>query len=146
MSCTLPSENVPVAVNCCVTPSGRVGFCGVTEIEVGIAALTINEAVPLTESSEALIVEVPGATAWASPIVGAALLMVAAEVLEEDQVTVVVRFCLLLSLYVPVAMNCWVVPAARVTGAGVMEIETRPGVIVRPNDPLTPLRLAIAEH
>jgi hypothetical protein len=35
--CVLPSEYVPVAVNCCVPPTVTVEFAGVTAIEVSIA-------------------------------------------------------------------------------------------------------------
>lgn len=45
--------------------------------------------------------------------------IVATLVLEEDQVTELVRFCVLPSLYVPVAVNCWVSPAAKEGLAGV---------------------------
>ena len=34
----LPSENVPVAVNCSVPPVGRLGLAGVTAIEVSAGA------------------------------------------------------------------------------------------------------------
>lgn len=30
----LPSENVPVATNCSVAPTGSDGFCGVSEMDV----------------------------------------------------------------------------------------------------------------
>ena len=50
--------------------------------------------------------EVPIAVAVASP----AVLMVATVGVNEIQVTELVRFCVLVSLNVPVAVNCWVVP------------------------------------
>ena len=31
--CVVPSENVPVAVNCCVRPLAMLGFAGVTAID-----------------------------------------------------------------------------------------------------------------
>ena len=34
--CVLPSEYVPVAVNCCVAPAVMVGFAGVTAIELSV--------------------------------------------------------------------------------------------------------------
>ena len=37
-SCVVPSENMPVAVNCSVVPSGFVGLGGVMEIEDNVAA------------------------------------------------------------------------------------------------------------
>ena len=42
MSCVLPSEKVPVAVNCCNVPSGIDGFAGVTVIEVNVAFVTVS--------------------------------------------------------------------------------------------------------
>ena len=37
--CVLPSEYVPVAVNCCVPPATIVGFAGVTAIEVSVGGV-----------------------------------------------------------------------------------------------------------
>ena len=53
--------------------------------------------------------------------------MVATLVLEEDQVTELVRFCVLPSLNVPVAVNCWVSPAAKEGVAGVTATDFRVG-------------------
>jgi hypothetical protein len=50
--------------------------------------------------------------------------MVATAVVPELHCTVVVMFCVLLSVYVPVAVNCCVVPAAMLGTAGVTAIET----------------------
>ena len=70
------------------------------------------------------MVVVPFATAVASPLVPAVLLIVAMFVWLELHVTVVVRFCVLLSEYVPVAVNCSV-PVVPIVGfAGVTAIET----------------------
>jgi hypothetical protein len=98
MSCTLPSVKVVVAVNCWETPSGSVGVAGVTAMETGDAELTAREVVPLIAPSVAAIIVFPLATAFANPKVGAELLMVAALLFDEDQFTVPVRFCVLLSL------------------------------------------------
>ena len=43
-----------------------------------------------------------------------------------------VRFCVVPLLYVPVAVNCWVVPATMEELAGVTAIETSGGVIPVP--------------
>ena len=45
----LPSVNVPVAVNCCVTPRAMVGFAGVTAIELNAALLTSSVVVPVID-------------------------------------------------------------------------------------------------
>lgn len=42
------SENVPVAVNCCVPPLPIDGLAGVTAIEVRVAAVTLKVVEPLT--------------------------------------------------------------------------------------------------
>jgi hypothetical protein len=95
----VPSENVAVAVNCCVIPSGSATPEGVTEIELTDAEVTTSEAVGAdTPPRVAEIVEFPPAIAWASPPVGAVLLMVAAAVLEDPQVTEPVMFFVLPSL------------------------------------------------
>ena len=54
------------------------------------------------------MVAVPAATPVARPL----LLTVAADVVDEVQVTCVVIFWVVWSEYVPVAVNCWVTPAA----------------------------------
>ncbi len=45
----------------------------------------------------------------------------------EAQVTTLLRSCMLPSLKVPMAANCWVVPAAMLAVAGDMAIETSTG-------------------
>jgi len=57
------------------------------------------------------------------------LVIVAVAVLEEVQVTEPVRFCVLLSLYVPVAVNCCVPPVASEAFAGVSAIDTNTGAV-----------------
>ncbi len=56
-------------------------------------------------------------------------MIVATPVLEEFHVTVLVRFCVLLSVYVPVAVNCWVLPLGTDGLAGVTAIETNAGAV-----------------
>ena len=69
------------------------------------------------------MVEVPVARAVARPCDPAALEMVATEVFAEAQVTWVVRSCVELSEYVPVAVNCWVSPTGTFGLAGVTAID-----------------------
>jgi hypothetical protein len=73
----------------------------VTAIEVKTAAVTVNVAEPLIVPDLAVMVALPGATLAANPP-----LTVATAVLEEIQVAVLVRFCVVPLLYVPVAVNC----------------------------------------
>jgi hypothetical protein len=84
----------------------------------------------------AVIVVVPAAIAVARPFEPVALLMAATAVLDELQVTAVVRFCVELSEYVPVAVNCCV-PACAIeglTGDSAIEVSVA-DVTVRAVDP-----------
>ena len=67
---------------------------------------TVNVVLPVIPLSVAEMLVLPALTAVASP----ALVMVATPVFEEAQVTEPVRFWVLPSEYVPVAVNCWVAP------------------------------------
>ena len=60
--------------------------------------MTVSVVEPETAPEVAVIVEVPCVRQVASPCVPLVLLMVATAVLEELQVAVVVRFCVLPSL------------------------------------------------
>jgi hypothetical protein len=86
------SENVPVAVNCSVSPTGRLVFAGVTAIDLRTAAPTVSTVEPLMLPSVALMVEVPFATPVARPCDPAELEMVATEVVADAQVTWLVKF------------------------------------------------------
>jgi hypothetical protein len=86
--CVVPSLNVPVAVNCCVAPLVIDGFAGVTAIDCNVAAVTVNTVEPLIAPDVAVIVEFPTPAPVASP----AALIVAMDVVPEDQVTLDVRF------------------------------------------------------
>jgi hypothetical protein len=136
---------VAVAVNCCIAPATMLGLAGVTAMEVivfVVAAVTVSIAVPLTPLREAVIVLEPAATAVASPDV----LIVAAALLEDVQVAVDVTFAVELSLYVAVAVNCCVAPAAMLPVAGETEIDVIvfvAAVTVSIAAPLTPLSEAV---
>jgi hypothetical protein len=78
-------------VNCCVFPTPIAGFTGVTAIETSVAAVTVSVVDPFTVPEEAEIVEVPAFKAEARP----AELMVAVVVVDEAQVTLLVKFCVL---------------------------------------------------
>src|SRR6266446_4629073 len=79
------------------------------------------------------MVLVPVATPLATP----ALVIVATEVFEELQVTVLVRFRVLPSLYAPVAVNGCVAPLAIDGFAGVTAIDDSTAVTVSVVDPMT---------
>ena len=75
-------------------------------------------------SSVADTVVLPAAMVVARPLDPLALLMVATAGAELLHVTLSVRFCVLLSLYVPVAVNCCVLFAAKVVAAGAIASDT----------------------
>ena len=82
----------------------------------------------------ARIAVLPVATPVASPV----LLIVAAAVLVEVHVTTVVRFWLLPSLKIPIAVNCGVAPVVIEELTGVTAIDTKTdAVTVRPVVPKT---------
>src|SRR5436190_1956032 len=125
-SCIVLSLKVPVAVNCRVSPSGRLGLAGVTAIVDRVAVVTVSVVFPEMPPKVAVIVMgPPAATDVANPCDPAALLIVATPVADELQVTWVVRSCVVLSLKVPVAVNCCFVPFAMLGVVGVTVIVDR---------------------
>lgn len=138
---------MPVALNCFVRPFAILGFVGVTEIDTRVAAVTVRVAEPLIPlaASVAVMVTDPAAMDVARPFEPPALLIVATAVLKEFQVTAELRSCILPSVYVPVAVNCLVVPLLMDGLAGVTAIEDNwADVTVRVVDPLIPLIGAVA--
>src|SRR5262245_45192446 len=100
-----PSLKVPVAVSCDVCPMASVTVDGVTAIDERVAFDTVRVVDPWTPEKVAEMVVVPTATPVARPWLPAALEIVAAAVLDEAQVTWVVRLCVVASLNRPVAWN-----------------------------------------
>lgn len=81
----LPNVSVPVAVNCCVPPTGIDAGAGVTAMETSVAAPQVKLALPTMPPLVAVIVvELPACTQVANPLL---LLIVATAVLREFQVT-----------------------------------------------------------
>jgi hypothetical protein len=139
-SWVVPSVNVPVAVNCCVMPNGIVGASGLIVIDTSAAAVTVRTVELLMPPELAVMVAVPIPTLLASP----AALIVAVVSVSEDQVTVLLRFCVLPSVNVPVAVNCCVVPNASAGVAGETASETSAAeVTVSVVDPVTDPTLAV---
>ena len=96
----MPSEYVPVTVNCSVVPTEMIGLTGVMARDSSTAGVTVSVAFwpdPPDEMPEdgsiAEIAAVPTAKVEAEPREPTALLIPATEVSDEFQVTVVVRFC-----------------------------------------------------
>ena len=105
---------------------------GVTAIETKVAFVTVSvDGGLVTDPSVAVIAVVPGATAVASPCVPCELLMVAMSGAEDAHVTVEVITLVLLSAYVPVAVNDWVKGTAMDVVGGVTATEISGLVVVR---------------
>ncbi len=75
-------------------------------MDTSVAGVTVNVVLPETSPNVAVIVVTPTVDEVANPFKPAALLMVAIPVSEEVQVTDDVRFCVVKSAYIPVAINC----------------------------------------
>src|ERR1700730_18332458 len=113
---------------------------GVTESEVKTAAVTVNVPEPLTAPDCAVIVAVP----WAKLVASPPFLTVATAVADEVHWALLLMFCLVPLLYVPVAVNCWLLPAAMEAFVGVTESEVNTaGVTVKATDPLIVPTLAL---
>src|SRR5512146_1908013 len=97
-----------------------LGFVGVTEMDESVAGFTVRAVDPDTVPDVTLIVVVPAATEVAKP----PALIVATPALDEAQVDVDVRFCVVLSENVPVATNCTVVPLEMLGFTGVIVMDT----------------------
>jgi hypothetical protein len=137
---TLPSLKVPVAVNLIEVRTAILGFAGLMLIETKCAVDTVSPVEPLIEPKAAWMVVLPVAKLVTRPW----LLTVAAEGFEEVQTAEAETSCVLLSLNVPVAVNCLVVPTAMVELAGVTAIETKLApVTVSEAVPLTELDVAV---
>jgi hypothetical protein len=87
-------------------PFATLGFGGVTVIETRTAAVTVSEVEPDTLPEVAMMPVDPAATPVANPMEPAVLLIVAIELSDELQVADVVMSCVVLSVKVPVAVNC----------------------------------------
>ncbi len=124
-ACCVPSLRVAVAVNCCVCPAARVAEEGLMVMVVTTALVTVAVVVVVTLPAAAVMVVVP---VWAATRLPVALTE-AVEVEELDHVTELVRFCVLPSVKVPVAVSCWLVPAARLGLTGVIARELRAALV-----------------
>ena len=80
-------------MNCRVFPAGTDGLAGVTAMETSLAAVTVRVVDPEILPEVAEIVDDPALSAEARP----PEVIVAVAVLEEAQVTLLVRFWVLLS-------------------------------------------------
>jgi hypothetical protein len=99
----VPSENVPVAASCRVVPIPVTAGLGVIAIDSTMAGVTFRVVLPDTDCNVAVTSVDPAATDVASPVVA---FTVANADVPEVQLTLFVRLAVLVSEYVPVALNC----------------------------------------
>jgi hypothetical protein len=134
------SENVPMAVKASVSPFGRLGLAGVTAIDSRVTLLPVSTVDPLTPSSVAEIVVVPGPTPVARPVA----VIVATAVVPDVQVAALVRFSVEPSEKAPIAVNCSVVPLTILGFAGVTTIVCKTaGLTVSTVEPEVPPKVAL---
>jgi hypothetical protein len=107
-------------MNCWLTPVGKEGLSGVTEMLMRAAGVTESVADSEIEPEFAVIVVVPKVPLTATPLASIA----ATAGVEEIHDTEVVMTLVLPSVYVPVAMNCWEVPRAIEADDGETAIDT----------------------
>ena len=114
---------------------------GVTAIEVKFAPETVIKSEPLMEPDVAVTVAVPFAIVLTNP----ALLTDATLAGATVQATVLVIFCVLPSLKVPVTLSCWVPPFATIGLAGVIARDAKvAGMTVNVADPLIDPEMAVS--
>ncbi len=113
-----------MAVNCWVVPLTMLGLVGVTVMDTSVAEVTVSAVDPDILPDVAVIVVDPAAADVARPLDPAVLLTAATPEDDEFQVTAVVRSCVVPSEYVPVALNCRVVPLTMLELVGVIAIDT----------------------
>ena len=127
-------------MNCWFVPNAIEGFAGVSAIDTRAALVTVRVVDPVIAPELAPIVVVPVPVPVARPAVE----IVATPWEDELQVTVPVMFCVLPSVYVPVAVNCFALPNGIEGTAGVTLIETRvAGVTVKTVEPTIDPRVAV---
>ena len=112
-------------------------------METRTGAVTVSVVEPEMSPSVAEMVEVPSPVPVARP----PAVTVALPGVPEAQVTVEVRFSVVLSEKVPVAVNCWVSPLATDGSAGITDMETRLAeVIVNVVEPEMSPSVAVIEE
>ena len=110
----------------CVRPLAMEGLVGVMAMETRAGAVTVSTAVLLVTLPEvAVMLEVPACKPVATP----AAVMEATVPSLECQVAEFVRSCVLLSVYVPVAVKACVRPLAMEGLVGAIAMETRVGAV-----------------
>lgn len=145
-SAVVLSENVPVAMNCCVRPSGKDGFGGVSAIETKVLLVTVSAVDPVTPFKVAVMLtgEALVASPLARPLEPLALLMLAMTALEVAQVTCEVTSEVVESDKLAIAVYCCITPAAIDTLAGVTVMLCTAALVTdSPRVPFFPLKAAV---
>ena len=133
-----------MAVNCCLVPNAIVAEGGLTVIDTNAVELTVSVAEALIEPMSTPMVVIPWLSAVATPAVPGELLIVATFAAVELQCPRVVRSCVVPSVYVPVALNCCVVPKGVVAFGGLMMIDVKvAAATVKTVDPVTNAEVAL---
>ena len=127
ISSVVPSEYVPMAMNCRLTGTGMLGVAGVKAMEERVAVFTVRAPLPEILPWVAVMVAAPTVTVVARPV----LLMVATDVLDDRQMTCVVISRLVPSEYVPLAVNCWLTPKGVFGLVGVKAMDDSAGTTER---------------
>ena len=91
-------------MSCKEAPTATFGAFGDMEIELRVASLTVNDVVPTIPAKTAVMVELPGDTPLATPLLAVESLIVTTDDGEEVQVAEAVRFCVLPSANVAIAV------------------------------------------
>jgi len=109
-----------------------LGFVGVTAMDLSVADVTLNVMDPVIAPMVTLMavlpmplamtVICPGVLTAAAVILAG--LIVATLVSVESHVADAVRSFVVLSAYVPTAVNCWLVPVAIIELVGVIAMDT----------------------
>jgi hypothetical protein len=107
-----------------VVPLTMLGLDGVIDRETSVAGVTVRAVEPDMPPEVAVIVVVPATIEVAKPLEPAVLLIAATAEVDEFHITVVVRSCIVLSEYVPEAVNCCVVPGAMLGLVGLIAMDT----------------------
>ena len=111
---------MPVAISCWVAPFTIDGLEGDIAIEVRLVPEIAIVAEALTEPDVAVTVAVPFVIAFTTPVL---LNPTVAD--EADHETLLVKFCVVPSLKVPVAINCLVLPMVKDGLDGVIDNEAK---------------------
>ena len=123
--CLVPSENVPIAVNCCVPPLAILTPAGDMDIEIRSGAVTVTVAVPDTPAKVAVTVAKPSAAAVTDPVPFTAMIPAGAALHAAK----FVKFCVAFPERMPVAVNCRVLPVTSTEFSGATLIAVTAAVV-----------------